>query len=120
MVQGSSATCKSYHLHESDYLLNDVDAAKTYLFIISQCAVKVIDMPVPSSYNDITQDSNIRDHIGWAWYHRDFFVPKTWKSQRVNIRFGSVNYFAIVVSADEDHCDSIIFKNLKSHYLTVD
>jgi beta-glucuronidase len=59
-------------------------------------------MPVPSSYNDVTQDSDIRDHIGWAWYHRDFFVPRTWKSQRVNIRFGSVNYFAIVVSADQD------------------
>lgn len=55
-------------------------------------------MPVPSSYNDITQDANIRDHIGWAWYQRDFFLPKSWKSQQVSIRFGSVNYYAVVVS----------------------
>lgn len=27
----------------------------------------VIAMPVPSSYNDVTQDKDIRDHIGWAW-----------------------------------------------------
>lgn len=58
-----------------------------------------IDMPVPSSYNDITQDVKIRDHIGWAWYQRSFFVPKTWKAQRVSLRFGSVNYHAIVVSS---------------------
>jgi len=27
----------------------------------------VIDMPVPASYNDITQNSSIRDFVGWAW-----------------------------------------------------
>lgn len=54
-------------------------------------------MPVPSSYNDVTQDPNIRDHIGWVWYQRDFFLPKSWKTQRVGVRFGSVNYHAIVV-----------------------
>ncbi|XP_057378859.1 beta-glucuronidase-like isoform X2 [Daphnia carinata] len=58
--------------------------------------VEVIDMPVPSSYNDVTQDPKIRDHIGWAWYQREFFLPKSWKSQRVTIRFGSVNYYAVV------------------------
>ena len=57
----------------------------------------VIDMPVPSSYNDVTQDAKIRDHIGWVWYQREFFIPKGWKTYPVNIRFGSVNYFATVV-----------------------
>ena len=28
---------------------------------------RVIDMPVPASYNDITQDREIRDFVGWAW-----------------------------------------------------
>jgi len=28
---------------------------------------QVIDIPVPSSYNDITQDRSIRDFVGWAW-----------------------------------------------------
>lgn len=27
----------------------------------------VLAMPVPSSYNDITQDPAVRDHVGWAW-----------------------------------------------------
>lgn len=26
-----------------------------------------IDMPVPASYNDITQNITIRDFVGWAW-----------------------------------------------------
>ena len=54
-------------------------------------------MPVPSSYNDITQDASIRDHIGWVWYQKEFFIPKRWKSSRVNVRFGSANYMSIVV-----------------------
>ena len=24
-------------------------------------------MPVPSSFNDITQEREIRDHVGWSW-----------------------------------------------------
>ena len=27
----------------------------------------IIDMPVPASYNDITQDKKFRDFIGWSW-----------------------------------------------------
>ena len=55
-------------------------------------------MPVPSSYNDITQDAAIRDHIGWAWYDREFFVADYWSNSNVFVRFGSANYHAIVVS----------------------
>lgn len=32
-----------------------------------------IPMPVPASYNDITEDNNIRDHVGTVWYDRKFF-----------------------------------------------
>lgn len=49
------------------------------------------------SYNDVTQCPSIRDHIGWAWYERNFFVPKSWGNQNVVVRFGSVNYHAVVV-----------------------
>lgn len=55
-------------------------------------------MPVPASYNDITEDPTLRDHVGTVWYDRKFFVPYAWKDQRVWIRFGSVHYEAIVVS----------------------
>jgi len=56
-------------------------------------------MPVPASYNDITQDKAIRDHVGIVWYDRTFYVPRTWNSNvtKVWLRFGGVNYAAEVV-----------------------
>lgn len=47
-------------------------------------------MPVPSSYNDLKEDKNLRDHYGWAFYQRTFMVPAYWKEQRLVLRFGSV------------------------------
>ncbi|XP_078040430.1 beta-glucuronidase [Augochlora pura] len=57
---------------------------------------KVMQMPVPSSYNDITTSRELRDHVGAVWYQRTFFVPSAWREQRVFVRFGSVNYLAQV------------------------
>jgi beta-galactosidase/beta-glucuronidase len=60
-------------------------------------------MPVPSSYNDITEDPSLRDHVGVVWYDRRFFVPRSWgKNQKVWIRFGSVHYEAVVVSFKQE------------------
>ncbi|XP_069954209.1 beta-glucuronidase isoform X6 [Cherax quadricarinatus] len=58
----------------------------------------VISMAVPSSYNDVTQDKALRDHIGWAWYDRTFFVPTRWQTDklRVVLRLGSAHYNSIV------------------------
>ncbi|KAH8384742.1 hypothetical protein KR093_007346 [Drosophila rubida] len=57
----------------------------------------IIPMPVPASYNDITTDRSLRDHVGTVWYDRKFFVPRSWaKDQRVWLRFGSVHYEAFV------------------------
>ena len=36
-----------------------------------------IPMPVPASYNDMTQDVRIRDHVGDVWYERTFIMPST-------------------------------------------
>ena len=76
-------------------------------------------MPVPSSYNDITQDKSLRVHIGWVWYRilvfelfnineksflfrydREFFLPKRWTDdkQRIVLRIGSAHYNSIIVS----------------------
>ncbi|BES95793.1 beta-glucuronidase [Nesidiocoris tenuis] len=57
-----------------------------------------IPMPVPSSYNDITQEKSLREHVGTVWYERHFFVPDSWRQngQRVWLRFGSVHYSARV------------------------
>lgn len=54
-----------------------------------------IDMPVPASYNDITQYVEIRDHIGYAWYETYFFAHDFWKNQRIILRIGSAAHFAI-------------------------
>nr|CAD7258194.1 unnamed protein product [Timema shepardi] len=56
----------------------------------------VIPMPVPASYNDITQDPEVRDFVGVVWYDRNFYVPSSWEGKRVWLRFGSVTYLAIV------------------------
>ncbi|KAK7058720.1 hypothetical protein SK128_008183 [Halocaridina rubra] len=55
---------------------------------------QVISMAVPSSYNDVTQDKALRDHIGWAWYDRTFIVPARWEDDhlRVVLRLGSAHY----------------------------
>lgn len=56
-----------------------------------------IPMPVPSSYNDITVDNELRDHVGTVWYDRKFFVPLSWEQDKKTwIRFGSVSYEAFV------------------------
>ena len=58
----------------------------------------VIKMPVPSSYNDITQDIHLRDFVGWAWYERNIWLPHFWlqSKQRVFLLFESVRYYATV------------------------
>jgi beta-glucuronidase len=55
-----------------------------------------IIMPVPSSYNDITTDETIRDHIGEVWYERDFIVPLSWSGRRIVIRVGSATHHAVL------------------------
>lgn len=59
----------------------------------------VIPMPVPSSYNDITEDRALRDFIGWVWYDKEVYVPRSWESNvtRVVLRFEATNYNTIVV-----------------------
>ncbi|KAK4873706.1 hypothetical protein RN001_013066 [Aquatica leii] len=58
--------------------------------------VEIHKMPVPSSYNDITTNIKIRDHVGVVWYDRTFFVPENWNAKNVFLRFSSVNYAAQV------------------------
>lgn len=71
-------------------------------------------MPVPASYNDITQDSGLRDFVGWVWYEREVVVPARWITDdgtRVVLRVGSAHYHSIVVSkvscTDPGQCHGI-------------
>ena len=53
-------------------------------------------MPVPASYNDLTQDAAVRDHVGTVWYERSFFVPAAWRDRRIALRVGAAAHRATV------------------------
>lgn len=55
-----------------------------------------IPMAVPASFNDVGVTAEIRNHVGWVWYERDFTVPSVFTSERVVIRFGSATHVAKV------------------------
>ncbi|WP_223588150.1 beta-glucuronidase [Neobacillus bataviensis] len=57
---------------------------------------EAMSMAVPSSFNDIGVNANIRDHVGWVWYEREFSVPVILQSERVVLRFGSATHLAKV------------------------
>lgn len=54
-----------------------------------------IKMPVPASYNDITQEITLKDHIGTVWYEQKFFAPVAWKDKKVCLRIGSASHRAV-------------------------
>jgi beta-glucuronidase len=54
------------------------------------------EMAVPASYNDISADSTIRDHVGPVWYRRTLFVPAGWRGRRVVLHLESATHRARV------------------------
>ncbi len=55
---------------------------------------RALPMAVPGSWNELR--SEYRDYLDDAWYARTFQVPAIWHSQRIGLRFESVNYAAKV------------------------
>ena len=53
-------------------------------------------MPVPASYNDVTTDNELRDHVGWVWYQRLVYAPRLAADDRLFVRFGSATHSARV------------------------
>ncbi|WP_103062284.1 beta-glucuronidase [Actinomyces qiguomingii] len=53
-------------------------------------------MPVPASYNDVTTDTEVHDHVGPAWYEREAVAPRNLGGDRLILRFGSVTHEARV------------------------
>lgn len=62
-------------------------------------------MPVPSSYNDIKEGISHRDHYGWVFYQRDFYVPELLMDQRMLLRFEAVTNEAKVYINGELLCE---------------
>ncbi|KAM9117793.1 beta-glucuronidase [Pangshura tecta] len=60
----------------------------------------VIDMPVPASFNELTQDPRLRQFTGWVWYEKEVLLPRSWLlnalNTRVVLRVGSAHYYSIV------------------------
>ncbi|CAN7387962.1 beta-glucuronidase [Paenibacillus sp. LjRoot153] len=57
---------------------------------------ETIGMSVPSSFNDAGVTADIRNHVGWVWYERDFTVPSLLLTERNVLRFGSATHLAKV------------------------
>ncbi|HEQ71212.1 MAG TPA: beta-glucuronidase, partial [Spirochaetia bacterium] len=55
-----------------------------------------IPMPVPASFNDLTQDGLLREHVGWVWYELEEYVPASWRELHVVLRFDAVAHRAEV------------------------
>ncbi|OBZ12740.1 beta-glucuronidase [Bacillus sp. FJAT-26390] len=53
-------------------------------------------MAVPASYNDVGVTADIRNHVGYVWYEREFTIPSLLLSQRIVLRFGSATHTAQV------------------------
>lgn len=51
-------------------------------------------MPVPASYNDIVPGTEVRDHVGDAWYSTTVRIPRGWAGQRVVLRFDAATHRA--------------------------
>lgn len=54
------------------------------------------EVPVPSSYNDLFTDKDIREHVGDVWYQTEFYLAEEWQQKNVNLRFGSATHRAEV------------------------
>jgi beta-glucuronidase len=67
---------------------------------INEAPVKKLEdtivMPVPASYNDLSEDIKVRNHVGKVWYEREFYVPEHWNGKRIVLRFGSVTHYGKV------------------------
>jgi len=57
--------------------------------------------PVPSSYNDVFVDAEIRDHVGVVWYQRTVVTPRSWKDRRIVLRFDAVTHAGTVYVGDQ-------------------
>lgn len=62
-------------------------------------------MPVPSSYNDIYEDKELRDHFGWVYYQRHFDLPAKLTEDRLVLRFDAVTHFAKVYINGKEVCE---------------
>jgi len=54
-----------------------------------------VPMAVPSSFNDIFTEKELRDFAGDVWYETEFYLPAEWADRNVEVRFGSATHSAV-------------------------
>ena len=62
-------------------------------------------MPVPASYNDLSEDLSLRDHQGWVFYQRKLSLPPLPEGNRLVLRFAAVTHHARVYLNGECLCE---------------
>ncbi len=62
-------------------------------------------MAVPSSYNDLKEGEDFREHYGWVFYQRTISVPAFMRTQRVMLRLAAVTHIAKVYLNDQLICE---------------
>ena len=50
------------------------------------------EMAVPASFNDLSTEESVRDHVGDIWYSRTVRVPRGWAGQRVLVHLESATH----------------------------
>lgn len=53
-------------------------------------------IPVPSSFNDLFAEKDIREFVGDLWYETDFYVSPKWKELDLELRFSGVTHEATI------------------------
>ncbi|HXZ98815.1 MAG TPA: beta-glucuronidase [Candidatus Binatia bacterium] len=61
-----------------------------------------LEMPVPSSYNDVYPDARLHDHVGDTWYQTSVAVPPGWRGRRIALRFDAATHAATVWVGDAE------------------
>ncbi|MGN0158628.1 MAG: beta-glucuronidase [Brotaphodocola sp.] len=62
-------------------------------------------MAVPSSYNDLKEGEDFREHYGWVFYQRTIAVPNYMKSQRIVLRMAAVTHICKIYLNDALICE---------------
>lgn len=62
-------------------------------------------MAVPSSYNDLKEGEDFREHYGWVFYQRTLSIPSYMTGQRILLRMGAVTHVAKVFLNGKPVCE---------------
>lgn len=55
-----------------------------------------LDVAVPSSYNELFTQREIREHVGWVWYQRELVIPRGFSGQRYFVRVAAATHEGVL------------------------